>query len=168
VSLVIRAAVPGDSALIFALVRELADYEKLAAEVDATPEAIAAALFARAPRIFCDIAEWNGEPAGFAVWFLNFSTFRGRHGIYLEDLFVRPAFRGKGIGKALLARLAKRCVDDGLARFEWAVLDWNKPAIAFYRSMGAQVMDDWRICRLSGQALQDFALQAFAREGASQ
>jgi diamine N-acetyltransferase len=168
VSISIRAAVPGDSALIFTLVRELADYEKLAGEVDATPEAIAAALFASEPRIFCDIAEWNGEPAGFAVWFLNFSTFRGRHGIYVEDLFVRPAFRQRGIGKALLARLAKRCVDDGLARFEWAVLDWNKPAIAFYRSMGAQVMDDWRICRLSGQALQDFALQAFAREGASQ
>ena len=160
-SLAIRAAVPADAALIFALVRELADYEKLSGEIDATPEAIAAALFAREPRLFCDIAEWNGEPAGFAVWFLNFSTFRGRHGIYVEDLFVRPAFRAKGIGKALMARLAKRCVDEGWARFEWAVLDWNAPSIAFYKSIGAQVMDEWRICRLSGPALQ-----AFANEGA--
>jgi len=162
VSLAIRAAVPADAALIFALVRELADYEKLSGDVDATPEAIAAALFAREPRLFCDIAEWNGEPAGFAVWFLNFSTFRGRHGIYVEDLFVRPAFRKRGIGKALMARLARRCVDEGWARFEWAVLDWNAPSIEFYRSIGAQVMDEWRICRLSGEALQ-----AFANEGAS-
>ena len=161
-SLAIRAAVPADSALIFALMRELADYEKLSGDVDATPEAIAAALFAREPRLFCDIAEWNGEPAGFAVWFLNFSTFRGRHGIYVEDLFVRPAFRKRGIGKALMARLARRCVDEGWARFEWAVLDWNAPSIEFYRSIGAQVMDEWRICRLSGEALQ-----AFANEGAS-
>ena len=161
-SLAIRAAVPADAALIFALVRELADYEKLSGDVDATPEAIAAALFAREPRLFCDIAEWNGEPAGFAVWFLNFSTFRGRHGIYVEDLFVRPAFRKRGIGKALMARLARRCVDEGWARFEWAVLDWNAPSIEFYRSIGAQVMDEWRICRLSGEALQ-----AFANEGAS-
>jgi len=156
-SLAIRAAAPADSALIFDLVRELADYEKLAGEVDATPEAIAAALFASEPRLFCDIAEWDAEPVGFAVWFLNFSTFRGRHGIYVEDLFVRPAFRGKGIGKALMARLAKRSVDDGLARFEWAVLDWNAPSINFYRSIGAQVMDEWRICRLSGEALARFA-----------
>jgi GNAT superfamily N-acetyltransferase len=161
VSLAIRAARPADSVLIFALVRELADYEKLSGEIDATPEAIAAALFAREPRLFCDIAEWNGEPAGFSVWFLNFSTFRGRHGIYVEDLFVRPAFRAKGIGKALMARLAKRCVDEGWTRFEWAVLDWNAPSIAFYKSIGAQVMDEWRICRLSGPALQ-----AFANEGA--
>jgi diamine N-acetyltransferase len=160
-SLAIRAAAPADSTLIFDLVRELADYEKLAGEVDATPEAIAAALFSAQPRLFCDIAEWAGEPAGFAVWFLNFSTFRGRHGLYVEVLFVRPAFRGKGIGKALMARLAKRCVDDGLTRFEWAVLDWNALSIDFYRSIGAQVIDEWRICRLSGNALQ-----AFANEGA--
>ena len=156
-SLAIRAAVKADSALVFALVSELADYEKLSGEVDATPEAIAAALFGREPRLFCDIAEWDGEPAGFAVWFLNFSTFRGRHGIYLEDLFVRPAYRGKGIGKALMARLAKRCVDEGWARFEWAVLDWNKPSIDFYRAIGATVMNEWRICRLSGKALASFA-----------
>jgi diamine N-acetyltransferase len=157
VSAVIRAARPDDSALIFALVRELADYEKLTHEVDATPEAVAAALFAHEPRLFCDIAEWNGEAVGFAVWFLNFSTFRGRHGIYLEDIFVRPAFRKKGIGTALLARLAARCVEQGYARFEWAVLDWNRPSIDFYRSIGAQVMDEWKICRMSGEALKVFA-----------
>ena len=156
-SLAIRAAQPADSALIFALVCELADYENLQAEVDATPEEIAGALFAPQPRIYCDIAEWNGEPAGFSVWFLNFSTFRGRHGLYVEDLFVRPAFRGKGIGKALMARLARRCVDEGWARFEWAVLGWNEDSIAFYRSIGAQMMNDWKICRLSGAALHAFA-----------
>jgi GNAT superfamily N-acetyltransferase len=157
VSLVVRAAVKADSDLVFSLVRELADYEKLSGEVDATPEAIAAALFSAQPRLFCDIAEWNGEPAGFAVWFLNFSTFRGRHGIYLEDIFVRTSFRNKGIGKALMARLAKRCVDEGWARIEWAVLDWNEPSIDFYRAIGATVMDEWRICRLSGKALASFA-----------
>jgi diamine N-acetyltransferase len=162
VSLSIRAARPADSALIFALVCELADYENLQGEVDATPEEIGAALFAKDPRLFCDIAEWDGEPAGFSVWFLNFSTFRGHHGLYVEDLFVRTTFRGRGIGKALMARLAKRCVEDGLIRFEWAVLDWNAPSIAFYKSIGAQVMPDWRICRLSGKALH-----AFAGEGAT-
>lgn len=156
-SLTIRAAERRDSALIFSLVRELAEYEKLSHEVDATEETIAAALFSQPPRVFCDIAEWDGAPAGFALWFLNFSSFRGRNGIYVEDLFVRPAFRGRGIGKALMARLAKRCVDHDYARFEWAVLDWNEPSISFYKSLGANVMDDWRICRLSGTALRKFA-----------
>ena len=156
-SLVIRAAAPADATLIFALVCELADYENLQAEVDATPEAIAAALFAPEPRLFCHIAEWNGEPAGLAVWFLNFSTFRGRHGIYLEDIYVRPEFRGRGIGKALMVQLARRCVEAGWARVEWAVLDWNAPSIEFYKSIGAFVMDNWKICRLTGKALHDFA-----------
>ena len=156
-SLVIRAAVPADATLIFALVRELADYENLQSEVAATPEALSAALFTREPRLFCELAEWDGQPAGFSVWFLNYSTFRGRHGLYVEDLFVRPQFRGHGIGKALMARLARHCVEQGLARFEWAVLDWNAPSIAFYKSIGAQVMGEWRICRLTGKALQDFA-----------
>jgi GNAT superfamily N-acetyltransferase len=153
----IRQAEPSDSALIFALVNEIAAYEKLSGEVDATEQQIAATLFASEPRVFCDIAEWNGEPVGFALWFLNFSSFRGRHGIYLEDIFVRPAFRQRGIGKALLARLARLCVEQGFARFEWSVLDWNTPSIDFYRAMGATVMDDWRICRLSGEALRRFA-----------
>jgi GNAT superfamily N-acetyltransferase len=160
VSLLIRAARPADSALIFALVKELADYEKLG--VDAGEQQIAAALFDEAPRLFCDIAEWSGAPAGFAVWFLNYSTFRGSHGIYIEDLFVRPGYRGRGIGKALMARLAQRCVDDGYARCEWAVLDWNAPSIAFYQSIGAQVMEQWRICRLSDEALKTFARQGAA------
>ncbi len=158
-SVLVRAARESDTALIFDLVRELAVYEKLGDTVDATPDAIAGALFGKEPRLFCDIAEWNGEAAGFAVWFLNFSTFRGRHGIYLEDLFVRPAFRGRGLGKALMAQLARRCVEQGLARFEWSVLDWNAPSIAFYKSIGANVMDDWKICRLSGPALQAFAAE---------
>ncbi len=156
-SLVIRPARPSDSALIFALVKELADYEKLSDEVDATEERIAAALFRETPRLFCDIAEWDRQPAGFAVWFLNYSTFRGRHGVYVEDIFVRPQFRGRGIGKALMTRLAARCVDEGYARFEWAVLDWNAPSIAFYKSIGAEVMDQWKICRMSGEALERFA-----------
>ena len=136
--------------------RELADYEKMSDAVDATQEQIAAALFAPQPRLYCDIAEWDGEAAGFAVWFLNFSTFRGRHGLYLEDIFVRPALRGRGIGKALMARLAARCVEQGWARFEWAVLDWNAPSIAFYKSIGAQVLDEWKICRLSGRGAGAF------------
>jgi GNAT superfamily N-acetyltransferase len=160
VSVVIRPARPDDSALIFALVNELADYEKLTHAVDATEVQIAAALFGDSPRLYCDIAEWDGEAAGFAVWFFNYSTFRGRHGIYVEDIFVRPAYRKRGIGKALMARLAQRCVEQGYARFEWAVLDWNAPAIAFYRSIGADVLDEWRICRLSGQALQEFGRTA--------
>jgi GNAT superfamily N-acetyltransferase len=162
VSLLIRAARPADSALIFALVRELADYEKLSAEVEASEEQIAAALFADAPRLYCEIAEWDGEPAGFSVWFLNFSTFRGRHGIYIEDIYVKAAYRGRGIGKALMARLARRCVDEGYGRCEWAVLDWNAPSLRFYQSIGAQVMDAWKICRLSGEALEKFARQGAA------
>ncbi len=156
-SLTIRPAVAADSALIFALVCELADYENLQGEVDATSEEIASALFSPQPPLFCDIAEWKGEPAGFAIWFLNFSTFRGRHGLYLEDLFVRTEHRNKGIGKALMVRLAQRCVEDKLARFEWAALDWNTPSIGFYTSIGAQVMDQWKICRLTGKALHEFA-----------
>lgn len=155
-SIAIRAATPDDTSLIFDLVRELAAYEKLSHAVDATPEMIAEALFNDTPRLFCDIAEWEGKAAGLAVWFLNFSTFRGRHGIYLEDLFVRPAYRGKGLGKALMARLAARCVEQGYARFEWSVLDWNAPSIAFYQSIGADVLPDWKICRMSGDALRSF------------
>lgn len=158
-SLTIRAARRDDSALVFSLVRELAEYESLLHEVDATEEMIAAALFCEQPLLYCDIAEWDGAAAGFAVWFLNFSTFRGRRGIFLEDVFVRPAYRGRGIGNALLTRLARRCVDEDWARFEWAVLDWNAPSMAFYKSIGAQVMGEWKICRLSGEALSRFATQ---------
>ncbi|MBL8587394.1 MAG: GNAT family N-acetyltransferase [Methylobacteriaceae bacterium] len=156
----LRPARPDDAALVFDLVRELAVYEQLSHAVDATPEMIAAALFGPAPRAFCDIGEWRGEPVGFALWFYNFSTFRGRHGIYLEDLYVRPAARGHGVGKALLAGLAKRCVAENLARLEWSVLDWNEPSIAFYKLQGAELMDGWTTCRVTDQALWRLADQA--------
>jgi diamine N-acetyltransferase len=159
VSITVRPARPQDASLIYSLVRELADYERLTHEVDSTQEQIAAALFDPQPRLFCDIAEWDGEAVGFALWFLNFSTFRGKHGLYLEDLFVRPALRGKGIGKALMQQLARHCLDKDLARFEWTVLEWNKPSIEFYRSIGAKLLDDWRVCRMSGEALAKFAGQ---------
>ncbi|MCB5177165.1 GNAT family N-acetyltransferase [Microvirga lenta] len=156
-SLIIRQAEPRDASQVFAFIRELAEYERLAHEVDATEEGIAKALFAPEPRVFADIAEWDGKPAGFALWFYNFSTFRGRHGIYLEDLFVRPDFRSKGIGKALLRHLAQRCLAEGLARLEWWVLDWNEPALRFYRSIGAVPMDEWTVQRVTGDQLLNLA-----------
>jgi GNAT superfamily N-acetyltransferase len=156
-TLSIRAARPGEAPLVLQFVRELADYEKLSHEVEATEAMIDDALFGAQPRAFCDIAEWAGEPVGNALWFLNFSTFSGRPGIYLEDLFVRPAFRGRGIGKALMVHLAKRCVAEGWMRFEWAVLDWNTPALEFYKSISAQLKDEWTICRISGDALARLA-----------
>ena len=152
-SLIIRRARPDEAGLVLSLVRELAEYEKLIHEVEATEEMIAEALFATNPRLFCDIAEWRGEIAGFAVWFINFSTFSGRSGIFLEDLFVRPALRGKGIGKALLSHLAKVCVTQGWSRLQWSVLDWNARSIAFYKSLGAVLMDEWTVCRVGGPAL---------------
>jgi GNAT superfamily N-acetyltransferase len=156
-SLSIRRARPGEAGLVLDFVRELAEYEKLSHEVKATEADIADALFGNDPRLFCALAEWNGEPVGFAVWFLNFSTFSGRHGIYLEDLYVRPSHRGKGLGKALLVYLAKECVDNGWSRLQWAVLDWNAPSIAFYQSLGAAMLDDWTLCRVSGPALTRLA-----------
>jgi GNAT superfamily N-acetyltransferase len=153
----IRPARSGDAGVVTQFVRELAEYEKLTHEVEATEAMIDAALFGPNPRVFCDIAEWDGEPVGNALWFLNFSTFSGRSGIYLEDLFVRPALRGRGIGKALMVHLARRCVAQGWARFEWSVLDWNAPSIAFYKSIGAQLKDEWTICRVSGAALAKLA-----------
>jgi len=156
-SLVIHRAGPDDIALILSLVHELADYEKLRHEVEATQDMIATALFGDHPRLFCEIAAWNGEGVGFAVWFNNFSTFGGRSGIYLEDLFVRPAHRGKGIGKALLAHLARECVANGWSRVQWSVLDWNTPSIAFYKSPGAVLMDEWTLCRVDGPALAALA-----------
>lgn len=156
-SLSIRPARPGDAALVLQFVRELAAYEKLLHECDATEAMIDTALFGPQTRLFCDIAEWNGEPVGNAIWFLNYSTFTGRHGIYLEDLFVRPAFRGHGIGKGLMVHLARRCVSEGWTRFEWAVLNWNTPSIDFYKSIGAELKDEWTVCRVAGDALQRLA-----------
>jgi len=149
----IRPADPADAPRIFALILALADYEHLLDAVDATEEMITDALFGPNPRLFCDVAEQDGQVVGLAVWFYNFSTFRGRHGIYLEDLFVEPEHRGKGLGKALLHRLAQRCISEGLARLEWSVLDWNEPSIAFYKGLGAELMEEWTICRVSDQAL---------------
>ena len=149
----VRAAVPADAALIHSFVAELAEYEKLSHALVATPDDLAAALFGPAPRVFCDIAQVDGEPVGFALWFYNFSTFLGRAGLYLEDLYVRPAARGQGAGKALLVRLAQRCAAEQLGRMDWGVLDWHTPSIAFYPSLGARLTDDWTGCRLEGEAL---------------
>lgn len=159
-SLAIHRARRDELPLVLSLIRELAAYEKLSHEVAATEAMIEAALFSDSPRLFCDIAEWNGEPAGFAVWFLNFSTFAGRFGVYLEDLFVRPQHRRNGIGKALLAYLAKECVENGWVRLQWAVLDWNTPSIEFYKTLGAVLMDDWTLCRVTGSALDALAAKA--------
>lgn len=153
----IRPARPGEAPLVLQLIRELAEYEKLLHEVVATEAMMDAALFGPEPRAYCDIAEWDGQPVGLALWFYNFSTFEGRAGIYLEDLFVRPELRGTGIGKSLMVRLAARCRDEGLARLEWSVLDWNTPSIEFYRSRGAELMDGWTTCRVSGDALVKLA-----------
>jgi GNAT superfamily N-acetyltransferase len=149
----IRPVRPGEAGLVFTFVRELAAYERLLDTVVASEAMIDAALFGPNPRVFCEIAEWDGEPAGFALWFPNFSSFRGRHGLYLEDLFVRPAFRRRGIGRALFRHLARRCVDEGWTLFEWAVLNWNAPSIAFYKALGADLRQDWTVCRLGGGAL---------------
>ena len=153
----IRPARAGEAALVLQFVRELAEYEKLTHACEATETMIDAALFGSQPRIACDFAEWDGAPVGFALWFLNFSTFSGRSGIYLEDLFVRPAFRGRGIGKALMVHLAKRCVAEGWGRLQWSVLDWNTPSIDFYKSLGGVLMDEWTVVRVSGEALQRLA-----------
>jgi GNAT superfamily N-acetyltransferase len=158
----IRPAQPDDAPLILELVRDLARYEKLLDEVDADEAKIGHALFGPQPRAFCEIAQWTApgagpEAAGFALWFYNFSTFRGRHGLYLEDLFVRPAYRGRGIGRALLVHLAQRCVREDLARLEWAVLDWNEPALRFYRSLGALGLAEWIPHRVTGEALRTLA-----------
>lgn len=156
-SVTIRVATVADAPLILSFVRELAEYERLSHEVEATEADIRRDLFGENPRSFCEIAELDGRPVGFALWFYNYSTFKGRAGIYLEDLFVRPEARGVGAGKALLARLAQRCVDADLGRLEWSVLNWNAPSIAFYDSLGADAMTEWTVRRLHGEALERLA-----------
>lgn len=151
--LVIRDAVREDAPLILHFIEALADYEKLSHEAVASEADIVRELFGAAPKVFCQIAEVDGKAAGFALWYYTFSTFQGRHGIWLEDLFVDPAYRGHGVGKRLLVDLAQRCVREGLGRYEWAVLDWNQPAIDFYVSQGAGFVDGWRRCRVTGDAL---------------
>lgn len=149
----IRPVRPGEAEVVLGFIRGLADYEKCLADVDATAAGLDTALFGPSPRVFCDIAERDGVPAGMALWFYNFSTQRGRHGLYLEDLFVLPEHRGRGIGKALLAHLARRCRDEGLPRLDWSVLDWNSEAIGFYEALGARLKEDARSCRLDGLEL---------------
>jgi GNAT superfamily N-acetyltransferase len=155
----IRPATAADTPLILAFIRGLADYEKLAHEVEATEEKLRATLFppdAR-PAAECVLAFADDAPAGFAIFFTNYSTFLAKPGIYLEDLFVKPEFRGRGLGKALLLHLAQLAHARGCGRMEWAVLDWNQPAIAFYESLGAERKTDWTICRLTGAALAKYS-----------
>ena len=152
-SLTLRQAVASDAATVMGFVHALADYERLSHQVVASEADIMRDLFGENPKVFCDLAEWAGEPVGFALWFYTYSTFRGRHGIWLEDLFVDPEARGKGIGKALLVHLARRCVEEGLGRFEWHVLDWNTPSIDFYKAQGAVLHEEWLTCRVHGEAL---------------
>jgi GNAT superfamily N-acetyltransferase len=137
--------------------RELAEYERSLDQVTATEDDLRQALFADQPAIFAHVAEHEGTVAGFALWFLNYSTWLGRHGIYLEDLYVTPALRGGGLGRALLAELARICVQRGYGRLEWWVLDWNAPARGFYEALGAVAMDEWTVHRLTGPALDALA-----------
>ena len=156
VSPVLRPAELRDVVTLVALIRELAEFEQLAHLVQATPEKLRPQLFGEKPNAEAIVAEWEGEVVGFALFFTNFSTFLAQPGLYLEDLYVQPAHRGRGIGRALLMRLGKLAVERGCGRFEWSVLDWNAHAIAFYEKMGATVMPDWRICRITGDTLKAF------------
>lgn len=158
-SLTIRPAGPEDIDELLALIHELAVYEKAPEEAVATPDLLHQALFGEHPTAQAVIAEWQGEPAGFALFFHNFSTWLGRPGLYLEDLFVREALRGKGIGKALLLHLAGIARDRGCGRMEWSVLDWNTPAIDFYKALGAQPMNEWTVYRLDAAALERLGTQ---------
>ena len=151
----IRPATAEDIPAIHAMVRELADYERALDDAEATEEQLHSALFGPHPAAFAHIAEddTTGSVVGFALWFLNFSTWKGVHGLYLEDLYVRPEARGGGHGKALLTELARICVQRGYGRLEWSVLDWNEPSIGFYKSLGAVAMDEWTVFRLTGEPL---------------
>lgn len=149
----IRPATAADVPVVLALVRELASYERAPDAVETTEEMLAAALFGPSPVASCQVAEIDGEIAGFALWYVTFSTWKGRPGMWLEDLFVRPSARGQGVGRALLAELAQVCVQRDYARFEWWVLDWNVDAHGFYRSLGARAEDEWTVWRVDGAAL---------------
>ena len=153
----IRPAGPADCETIVSHIRELAAFEKLEHEAVATPEQFREYLFGSKPACEAIMAEWSGQPAGFALFFTNFSTFMGKPGLYLEDLYVREPFRRRGIGKALITTLARIAQERDYGRFEWSVLDWNSPAIAFYRSLGAVAMDEWTVQRVSGPAMARMA-----------
>ncbi len=155
----IRRALAGDVPQILALIRELADYERMPHAVKATEADLLRDGFSGTPRFFVEMAEWEGAPAGFALWFYNYSTWQGRPGVYLEDVFVRPAFRGRGIGKALLVRLAQCAVAEECGRFQWQVLDWNAPAIGFYEALGAKPLKEWITMRVSDDAIARLAAQ---------
>lgn len=155
--MIVRPATSADVSVILRFVRELAAYEREPDAVEATEPMLAEALFGAVPAAEAAIAEVDGEPAGFALFFHNFSTWTGRSGLYLEDLYVTPAARGRGVGRALLAHLAGIALDRGCARFEWSVLDWNEPAIGFYRAIGAVGMEEWTVQRLTGDALARLA-----------
>ncbi len=153
----IREAREEDVPAVVGLVHELAEYERAPESCSLTAEQLHAALFGPEAVARCHVAEVAGEVAGCAIWFLNFSTWRGTHGIYLEDLYVQPAHRGKGLGRELLRTLAELCVQRGYSRLEWWVLDWNTPSIEFYKAAGAVPMDEWTVFRLTDDALTDFA-----------
>jgi GNAT superfamily N-acetyltransferase len=153
----IRRIAPSDVERVVTLVHELADYEKAPGECHLTTEQLRAAVFGPSPALFGHVAELDGEIVGFALWFLSFSTWRGVHGLYLEDLYVQPACRGSGLGRALLVTLARECVERGYGRFEWSVLDWNAPAIGFYEALGATPVDGWTRYRLVDEALAALA-----------
>jgi GNAT superfamily N-acetyltransferase len=153
----LRDARVEDLGTIENLVRALARYERLEHEVVATPEHLREALFGPAPKVFALICEWEGRPVGLCIWFYNFSTFLGRHGIYIEDIFVEPEFRGRGIGREVFRHLASRAIAEGCGRIEWQVLNWNEPAINFYRGIGAVARSDWHIRRITGDALHALA-----------
>lgn len=153
----IRPAVIADTDEILAMIYELALYEKAPEEAKASREQIIDTFFSDNPKVFCEIVEVDGAIAGIAIWFLNYSTWQGKHGIYLEDLFIRPQYRGKGFGKALLKHLAAICEERGYGRFQWWVLDWNEPSIEFYKALGAVAMDEWTVYRVSGEALTHLA-----------
>ncbi|MFM7873179.1 MAG: N-acetyltransferase family protein [Actinomycetota bacterium] len=140
---------------VLQLIQDLATYEKAPEQVEASKVDLLNTIFASDPRVFCDLVEVDGQIAGMAIWFLNYSTWQAKHGIYLEDLFIKPEYRGRGYGKALLKHLAKICDEKGYGRLQWWVLDWNSPAIEFYRSLGAEAMDEWTVYRTSGKALKD-------------
>jgi GNAT superfamily N-acetyltransferase len=156
----IRPATAADVPAIYQLIRDLAEYERSLPEVTGTQQQLSRSLFGPDPAIFAHVAEHEGHVVGFALWFLNYSTWLCQHGIYLEDLYVTPAVRGHGYGRALLAELAALCVQHGYGRLEWWVLDWNAPALGFYASLGARAMDEWTVHRLTGQALADLAATA--------
>ena len=151
----IRPARRDEVGIVLQLIHDLAVYEKAPNEVEATEKELLETIFSSDPKVFCDLVEVDGEIAGMAIWFLNYSTWQGKHGIYLEDLFIMPEYRGRGYGKALLKHLAKICDDKGYGRFQWWVLDWNSPAIEFYRSLGAVSMDEWTVYRVSGAPLKE-------------